>query len=267
MMSLTIAMGIDYNLFQATRFMDGVRAKLDLLSAVTLMLHSAGYIILVSGSTLCVSFLGLLFLPMEILRSLGLGAAVSILMALVVNLSLVPALLFTMGPAILRAHHALSGCFFTSLKRLRGGRGRDAGSRAKYGLLEESGADAPLVEDSEGGEEGRHKSVCEDGPHEYLHSLDDERHLDESCWLGLARLVVRKRWGVLILVAVLGLALPVMLQVLTDTRALPQYVKYREEGEVCEIAGCSSRRHGGRLWTSGMKGCAIVSPVSACVMS
>lgn len=45
-----------------------------------------GYIILVSGSTLCVSFLGLLFLPMEILRSLGLGAAVSILMALVVNL-------------------------------------------------------------------------------------------------------------------------------------------------------------------------------------
>lgn len=42
MMSLTIAMGIDYNLFQATRFMDGVRAKLDLLPAVTLMLQSAG---------------------------------------------------------------------------------------------------------------------------------------------------------------------------------------------------------------------------------
>lgn len=120
-----------------------------------------------------------------------------------------------MGPAILRAHHALSGCFFNSLKRLRGGRSRDAGSREKYGagLLEEHGADVPLVEDREGGEEARPKSVCEDGPHDYLHSLDDERHLDESCWLGLARLVVRKRWGVLILVAVLGLALPVMLQV------------------------------------------------------
>lgn len=37
-----LSTAVDYNLFQATRFMDGVRAKLDLLSAVTLMLHSAG---------------------------------------------------------------------------------------------------------------------------------------------------------------------------------------------------------------------------------
>lgn len=50
-------------LLPSPRFMDGVAAGKDLFNAVCLMTESAGYIILVSGSTLCVSFLGIPSLP------------------------------------------------------------------------------------------------------------------------------------------------------------------------------------------------------------
>ena len=43
---------------KTNRLMDGIHAHKDLFNSVCLMLESAGYIIIVSGSTLCVSFLG-----------------------------------------------------------------------------------------------------------------------------------------------------------------------------------------------------------------
>jgi hypothetical protein len=53
MISLSIAMGVDYNLFQLTRFMDGVRAKKSLTDSIIMMLESAGKCgpLLLTGST------------------------------------------------------------------------------------------------------------------------------------------------------------------------------------------------------------------------
>ena len=63
--------------------------------AVYAMLCSAGHTVLVSGLTLMICWLGLCFFPVNLLSSAGLAAAMSIAAAIVVNLSLTPALLFT----------------------------------------------------------------------------------------------------------------------------------------------------------------------------
>jgi hypothetical protein len=64
-------------------------------NAVHAMLCSAGHTVLVSGLTLMICWLGLCFFPVNLLSSAGLAAAMAIVAAIVVNLSLTPALLFT----------------------------------------------------------------------------------------------------------------------------------------------------------------------------
>eukprot|EP01043_Picozoa_sp_COSAG02_P024071 COSAG02_NODE_1304_length_13353_cov_92.513883_7_plen_192_part_00 len=63
--------------------------------AIHAMLCSAGHTVLVSGLTLMICWLGLCFFPVNLLSSAGLAAAMAIVAAIVVNLSLTPALLFT----------------------------------------------------------------------------------------------------------------------------------------------------------------------------
>ena len=63
--------------------------------AVHAMLCSAGHTVLVSGVTLMVCWLGLVFFPVSLLSSVGLAAAFAIFAAIVVNLTLTPVLLFT----------------------------------------------------------------------------------------------------------------------------------------------------------------------------
>lgn len=59
------------------------------------MLQHGGHVLLLSGLTLMCTFLGLCFLPLAMLKSVGIGAAVAIGSALLVNLTIVPALLHT----------------------------------------------------------------------------------------------------------------------------------------------------------------------------
>ena len=108
MMSLTLGMGIDYTMFLISRFLeekcsDGYRPK-----AIQEMIAGSGRVILVSGVSLSVTFFGVVWLPLGILKSVGIGAAVAILSSLGVNLILVPSLLLTtLGrPLVRRAKHA-----------------------------------------------------------------------------------------------------------------------------------------------------------------
>lgn len=92
MTSLTLAMSIDYSLFLLSRYLEDTSNK---DNAIRRMLQYGGHVLLLSGLTLMFTFLVLIFLPLAMLKSVGIGAAVAIGSALIVNLTLVPALLHT----------------------------------------------------------------------------------------------------------------------------------------------------------------------------
>jgi uncharacterized membrane protein YdfJ with MMPL/SSD domain len=95
MMSLTLGMGIDYTLFLLARYLEAVHQRASRSQAIYDMLWHGGKVVVMSGITLMCTFLGLLFLPLQMLKSVGVGAAVSIACAILLNLLLVPALLYT----------------------------------------------------------------------------------------------------------------------------------------------------------------------------
>jgi len=72
------------------------------------MVESAGHTILVSGSTLVFCFLGMVFFPMDLLQSVGIGSAVALVMALTANLTLNPALLFILTPCLMKIHNYIN---------------------------------------------------------------------------------------------------------------------------------------------------------------
>lgn len=100
MMSLLIAMSIDYSLFMLTRFREelelasaGQDVAAAVQSAVEKTMSSAGCMILLSGITLALAFLVLIFFPLDMFSSMGVGCSVSLVIALIVHLTLLPALL------------------------------------------------------------------------------------------------------------------------------------------------------------------------------
>eukprot|EP00912_Choanoflagellata_sp_UC4_P001158 UC4_evm1s721 len=107
MMSVTIAMSIDYSLFLLSRYKEEITAGLPSEEAVFLTVRSAGHTILVSGLTLTVCFLGLVTFPNVLLSTIGLGASISVFITLIINLVLTPALLYTFSGFFSRC---ASGC-------------------------------------------------------------------------------------------------------------------------------------------------------------
>lgn len=95
MMSLTIAVSIDYSLFILSRYREEIVDGRSTELAVLATLCTAGHTVLISGSTLFVAFLGLMFFPTTLLSSVGVGAACSVFMAVACNLTLAPAMILT----------------------------------------------------------------------------------------------------------------------------------------------------------------------------
>ena len=76
MMSTVIAMSIDYSLFLLSRYREELLNGRKPYGAVEYMMSSAGHTVLVSGSTLAMCFLSLMFFPSPMLKSTGLGCAI-----------------------------------------------------------------------------------------------------------------------------------------------------------------------------------------------
>ena len=114
MCSVFIAMSIDYSMFLLTRFQEEKiklelvgpnrtswrllpteKLRLHLRPIIAAVLGSSGKIVLASGSTLIICFLGLLLLPLDLMQSIGISCAISLFYTMTVNLILGPALLFT----------------------------------------------------------------------------------------------------------------------------------------------------------------------------
>ena len=96
MMSGSVAFGIDFSLFLLSRYREEMWIHhLDNEVAVMSMLETAGETILVSGVTIALCWGSLVLFPVMMLSTAGLGCALTIIVALIINLSLTPALLLS----------------------------------------------------------------------------------------------------------------------------------------------------------------------------
>jgi len=94
MMSLTLAIGIDHSLFMLSRILAEMPEKGE-EDAIAIAFQYSGHSIVSSGLTFALCMLGLLLAPMELVQRLGLGGAIAILSCMIVNLSLIPCVLYT----------------------------------------------------------------------------------------------------------------------------------------------------------------------------
>ena len=97
---LGLAVGIDYALFMVGRFREELAAGRTVAEAVETTVATAGRSIFFSGLTVVVGLLGLMIIPYMSMRSMGLGGALVVLVSVLAALTLLPALLGTLGPRV-----------------------------------------------------------------------------------------------------------------------------------------------------------------------
>lgn len=100
---LGLAAGIDYTLLMVTRFREEMILGYLPKRAATRTLLTAGKTVMLSGGMVAVSLLALLFPPLNLVRSIGMAGILVILFAVLVSLTLVPAVLALLGNKIIRS--------------------------------------------------------------------------------------------------------------------------------------------------------------------
>ena len=106
MMSVSIAMSIDYSLFLLTRYREEVENKMKnvlamstrnnikiAIDATKQTTRWSGKVVCLSGAILASTYLCLVAYPLSALQSMGLGASIAILCTILVNMTLTPSLL------------------------------------------------------------------------------------------------------------------------------------------------------------------------------
>ena len=68
--------------------------RIELETAIIKVLRSSGKIILASGITLTICFLGLMILPLNLIQTIGVGCATALIFTMAVTLTLLPAMIF-----------------------------------------------------------------------------------------------------------------------------------------------------------------------------
>eukprot|EP00667_Euglena_gracilis_P002753 EG_transcript_2758 len=96
-MSIVVALCIDYSLFLCSRYNEALAAGAGNVAAVWQAVRGSGENILVSGSTIAMAFLGLAVFPVTQLRSQGLTACIGVVVTVAANLTLIPAMLLCFG--------------------------------------------------------------------------------------------------------------------------------------------------------------------------
>lgn len=95
-----LAVGIDYSLFIIGRYREELARGHDRAAAVAIAAESSGRAVFFSGITVLLALAGMLFVRNNIFVSIGLGAMVVVLYAVLASLTLLPALLGVIGRAI-----------------------------------------------------------------------------------------------------------------------------------------------------------------------
>lgn len=97
---LGLAVGIDYALFMVGRFREELAAGLSVASAVEQTVRHAGRAIFFSGLAVLVGLLGLMSIPYMSMRSIALGGSLVVFFSVLAALTLLPALLATLGAKV-----------------------------------------------------------------------------------------------------------------------------------------------------------------------
>jgi RND superfamily putative drug exporter len=92
-----LGVGIDYSLLVVTRFREETARGLSRREAATRTLRTAGAAVITSGLTVVVGFAALLFTPLIETRSVGLGGLIVVGVAVLLSITLLPALLAIIG--------------------------------------------------------------------------------------------------------------------------------------------------------------------------
>jgi putative drug exporter of the RND superfamily len=96
-----LGVGVDYALFIVTRFRQGLRAGLDVETAVVTSVQTAGRAVFFAGSVVCIALLGMLALGVSILNGVGIAASIGVAFTMAASLTLLPAMLGLMGRRVL----------------------------------------------------------------------------------------------------------------------------------------------------------------------
>ncbi|MCE7734849.1 MAG: MMPL family transporter [Candidatus Heimdallarchaeota archaeon] len=95
--SITLGVGVDYNLFLLTRFREERLNEKSVVESVGKMIHYAGHTVFTSGLTLTITLLGMAFFPFIAISGVGFAIGISIAVLLAINLTLTPSLLLIFG--------------------------------------------------------------------------------------------------------------------------------------------------------------------------
>ena len=94
---LGLSLGIDHALFLAYRYREERRKGRDKIEAIARANGTAGHAIFWAGVVVIISFLGIMFIPCSMHRSLGVGAFTVLFVIIPASLTLLPALLSLLG--------------------------------------------------------------------------------------------------------------------------------------------------------------------------
>jgi RND superfamily putative drug exporter len=95
-----LGVAIDYSLLVVSRWREERARGRDNEEAVVVAMRTAGHAVLASGVTVAISLVALLVVPVPFLRSMGVGGMLIPLVSVAVVLTLLPALLSSIGPRI-----------------------------------------------------------------------------------------------------------------------------------------------------------------------
>ncbi|HEX8078660.1 MAG TPA: MMPL family transporter [Jatrophihabitans sp.] len=94
---LGLGLAVDYGLFIVSRFRDELDANASVEQALARTMATAGRTVVVSGVLVMLALSSLMIFPQVLLRSMGLGGAAAVLVAMVASLTVLPALLAVLG--------------------------------------------------------------------------------------------------------------------------------------------------------------------------
>jgi putative drug exporter of the RND superfamily len=97
-----LGVAIDYALLMIFRYREELRHGNDPDTAIAQTMRHAGRSVIVSGSTVAIGLLSMIFIPLPFIRSIGIGGMLIPAVSVLVAITLTPALLYTLGSKINR---------------------------------------------------------------------------------------------------------------------------------------------------------------------
>ncbi|MBA2463001.1 MAG: MMPL family transporter, partial [Actinobacteria bacterium] len=95
-----LGVAIDYALLMIFRFREELRHGADRDTAIVETMRHGGRSVIVSGSTVAVGLLSMIIVPVPFIRSIGIGGVLIPAVSVLAAITLLPALLYTLGPRI-----------------------------------------------------------------------------------------------------------------------------------------------------------------------